>query len=119
MEVYVCRFLLKAMSGSVYHGKPSKGLSIQMSVKNGPITLLAVVQTGDGQPELLVAEGESVPGPVLHIGNTNSRYKFALGATEFMHRWNQAGPAHHCAIGVGHVASKIEKLGSLLLVRAG
>jgi L-arabinose isomerase len=63
---------------------------------------------------LLVAEGESVPGPILEIGNTNSRYKFSVGARNFMNRWNRHGPAHHCAVGVGHIASKIEKLGYLL-----
>jgi L-arabinose isomerase len=98
----------------VYHGKVGRGLSVEMSVKHGPVTLLSVVETGDGRLKLLVAEGESVPGPVLEIGNTNSRYKFGIGARRFTNDWNAQGPAHHCAVGVGNLAGKIEKLGRLL-----
>ena len=63
---------------------------------------------------LLVAQGESVEGLVLEIGNTNSRYRFPIGAKRFMNEWSKQGPAHHCAIGVGHIAHKIEKLGQIL-----
>jgi L-arabinose isomerase len=97
----------------VYHGKVGKGLSVEMSVKHGPVTLLSVVEKKDGLM-LLVAEAESVEGPILQIGNTNSRYRFPAGAKNFVNSWNQHGPAHHCAIGIGHIASKIKKLGQLL-----
>jgi L-arabinose isomerase len=98
----------------VYHGKVGRGLSVEMSVKNGPVTLLSVVQKADGKLMLLLAEGESVPGPILGIGNTNSRYRFSIGARAFVNNWNQQGPAHHCAVGIGHLSSKIRKLGELL-----
>lgn len=98
----------------VFHGKPGKGLSIQMKVANGPVTLLSVCQGGDGKITLLTAEGESVPGPTLQIGNTNSRYKFSVPAREFINKWSEAGPSHHCSIGVGNEASAIKKLAGLL-----
>jgi len=98
----------------VYHGKVGGGLSVEMSVKHGPVTLLSVVQTADGWLKFLVAEGESVSGPILEIGNTNSRYKFSIGARRFVNAWNIHGPAHHCAVGIGRIAGKIGKLGKLL-----
>jgi L-arabinose isomerase len=99
---------------NVFHGKVGKGISVEMSVKNGPVTLLSVVEKTAGGLMLLVAEGTSVSGPILQIGNTNSRYKFPVGARKFVNDWNSHGPAHHCAVGVGHISAKIEKLGQLL-----
>jgi L-arabinose isomerase len=79
---------------------------------------LSVVETGSGALGLLMAEGESVDGPILEIGNTNSRYRFAVGARAFVNAWNGHGPAHHCAVGVGHVAGTLEKIAALLRIDA-
>ena len=112
-HVKIAEGKVKVKPLKVYHGKVGKGLSVEMSVKHGPVTLLSVVQQADGQLMLLTATGESVPGPILEIGNTNSRYRFSIGARNFVEAWNSHGPAHHCAVGIGDVTSTLEKLGKL------
>ena len=105
---------IKVRPLQVFHGKVGHGLSVEMSVKHGPVTLLAVAQTVDGKLKFVIAEGESVPGPILQIGNTNSRYRFSIGARNFINAWNAQGSAHHWAVGLGHISNRLKKLGALL-----
>lgn len=98
----------------VYHGKVGRGLSVEMAVRHGPVTLLALCEHSGGGMGLVMAEAQSEAGPILEIGNTNSRYRFPCGARAFVEAWNAAGPAHHCAIGIGHLAERIDKFARLL-----
>ncbi len=98
----------------LYHGKRGYGVSVEASVRKGPITILSMTQTRDGRLKLVAAEGESLPGERLQIGNTNSPLRFQLPPKEFFNAWCHEGPTHHCALGVGHVVRKIEKVASLM-----
>jgi L-arabinose isomerase len=100
----------------LYHGKRGAGVSVEFKVQTGPVTLLGLTQTADGALKLVAAEGESLPGPILRIGNTNSRLRFGMGPAEFINRWSMEGPTHHCALGVGHNVGRIGKLASLLKI---
>ena len=99
---------------SLYHGKRGYGVSVEFKVKTGPVTILGLTQTRDGRLKLIAAEGESFPGVVMPIGNTNSRLKFALAPADFITKWCEEGPTHHVALGVGHVVNKIRKLARIL-----
>ena len=94
----------------LYHGKAGFGVSVEASVRKGPITILGVTQTHDGRLKLLAAEGECLPGARLHIGNTNSRLRFKLEPAQFVNALCSEGSTHHCALGVGHVLGKLQKV---------
>jgi L-arabinose isomerase len=98
----------------LYHGKRGAGLSVEFKVRYGPVTIVGCTQTAEGGLKLIVGEGESIPGDTFRIGNTNSRLRFPLAPAEFLERWCAEGPTHHVALGVGHVASEVRKLASLL-----
>lgn len=98
----------------LYHGKRGYGVSVEFKVKYGPVTILTMTQTADGRLKMLAAEGESIPGETLQVGNTNSRLKFALDPAAFIDTWSMQGPTHHCALGVGHQVGKLRKIASML-----
>jgi len=104
----------------VYHGKVDAAYPSRWRFGTARSHCCPSSRRPGGKLALLCAE--SVPGSILEIGNTNSRYRFPCGAREFVQRWNSHGPAHHCAAVVGHLAIKLEKLGLLLglgVIRVG
>jgi L-arabinose isomerase len=98
----------------LFHGKAGAGLSIEMQVRVGPVTIVCLTQTADGRLKLIAAEGESIAGSAFKIGNTNTRIRFGAGPTEFFDRWCAEGPTHHVALGVGHQLSRVQKVADLL-----
>jgi L-arabinose isomerase len=98
----------------LYHGKAGAGLSIEMKVRLGPVTILGLTQTAEGRLKLVAAEGESIAGPTFRIGNTNSRIRFPADPTTFFDAWCAQGPTHHVALGVGHQVERVRKIADLL-----
>jgi L-arabinose isomerase len=99
---------------SVLHGKSGRGPGVEFQIRNGPVTILGVTQTGDGRLKFVVAEGESLPGPIPATGNTNTRVRFRPDVRTFLERWCLAGPTHHFALGVGHRAATLERVAQVL-----
>ncbi len=93
---------------SLYHGKRGSGISVEFQLKNGPVTCVGLTQTYGGKFKFVVAEGESLPGPIPPTGNTNTRCKFPPDLGTFIENWSMEGPTHHFALGIGHIAHLIE-----------
>ena len=93
-----------------YHGKPGSGAGVEFSIKTGPITLLSIGVTAEGKFKFVIAEGESLPGPIPPTGNTNTHGKFPPDVRTFLRRWCLAGPTHHFALGTGHHADDLVKV---------
>jgi L-arabinose isomerase len=101
-----------------YHGKPGYGAGVEFNIKEGPITMLSVNSTFDGKFKFIIAEGESVKGPIPPTGNTNTRGFFRPDIKTFLKRWIREGPTHHFALGIGHHARTIEKIANYLNIDA-
>jgi L-arabinose isomerase len=95
----------------LYHGKRGAGIGVEFQLKNGPVTCVGLTQTADGRFKFVVAEGESLSGPIPETGNTNTRCRFPPDVGGFIENWSLEGPTHHFALGVGHIAHLIEDLG--------
>ncbi len=93
-----------------YHGKPGSGAGVEFNIKTGPITMLSISVKADGKFKFIVAEGESVAGPIPPTGNTNTHGRFRPNVRTFLKRWCMEGPTHHFALGVGHHAATIAKI---------
>lgn len=97
-----------------FHGKPGSGAGVEFKIKTGPITMLSINSTYEGKFKFVIAEGESVAGPIPATGNTNTRGKFKPDVTTFLSKWMKEGPTHHFALGIGHHASSIVKIANFL-----
>ncbi|MDR2110544.1 MAG: L-fucose/L-arabinose isomerase family protein [Spirochaetaceae bacterium] len=97
-----------------YHGKPGHGASVEFNLKEGPITMLGITQTFEGKMKLVIGEGQSVKGPIPPTGNTNTRGFFLPDTRSFIKKWVMEGPTHHYALGIGHRAELIKKIGRAL-----
>ena len=97
-----------------YHGKPGKGASVEFKVKEGPMTMLSISVTTGGRFKFVVAEGESVRGPIPPTGNTNTRGFFQPDVRTFLKRWVAEGPTHHFALGVGRRAESLRRIAEIL-----
>lgn len=101
-----------------YHGKPGCGAGVEFKIKEGPITLLGIGVKADGRFKLIIAEGESIPGPLPPTGNTNTHGRFQPDIKTFLLRWVAEGPTHHFALGTGHQADLLNKIGDCMGIEA-
>ena len=94
----------------MYHGKRGHGISVEFSLKTGPITMLGLSTDINGRFKFICAEAESQRGPVPQVGNTWTRAALNRGVREFIVDWTKSGNTHHLGLSLGHHNSVIEKL---------
>lgn len=100
----------------LYHGKQGSGISVEAKVKQGPITNLNCTQTVDGKLKFIITEAESVDGPIMTIGNTQTPVRFCKDPDSYMEQWFAESPTHHFAMSTGHNAALLRKVSDLLQI---
>jgi L-arabinose isomerase len=98
----------------LYHGKRGRGVSVEFSLRRGPITMLGLGSDESGRFSFIAAEGESQAGIVPKQGNTLTRGYFGPDISRFVEDWSAAGNNHHYSLSLGHNASVLEKLAKTL-----
>lgn len=96
------------------HGKKGYGVSVEFSIKHGPMTMVGIGSDANGKFHLIVAEGESQEGWVPPIGNTLTRGYFGPDIGVFIEDWCRAGTCHHQSLAVGHCGDMVEKFGKMV-----
>lgn len=99
---------------TLYHGKLGCGASVEFKIKEGPITMLGITTKYDGRFKFVIGEGTSRKGPIPPTGNTNTRVTFEPDTRDYVKKWVMEAPTHHYALGVGHRAKTIKKIGEAL-----
>ena len=101
-----------------FHGKPGSGASVEFNIRKGPITMLSIGVKADGKFKFVIAEGESLEGPIPPTGNTNTHGYFGPDIRGFLLRWVAEGPTHHFALGIGRHAVSLKRIADALGVES-
>ena len=112
LNIADCKPVIRSLKK--YHGKPGSGAGVEFKIKEGPITMMSIGVKADGKFKMIIAEGESVNGPVPPTGNTNTHGRFMPDIKTFLKRWAAEGPTHHFALGIGRHAETLKKIGNIL-----
>jgi L-arabinose isomerase len=102
---------------SLMHGKKGYGVSVEFSIKHGPMTMAGIGSDENGEFHFIVAEGESQEGWVPPVGNTLTRGYFGPNVGGFLEDWCKAGTCHHQSLAIGHCGDMVEKTGKLLGIK--
>ena len=94
----------------LYHGKRGHGVSVEFSLRTGPMTMLGLSTDIGGVFHFIGAEAESQRGPVPQMGNTWTRAYVGRDIMQFVVDWAKAGNTHHLSLCLGHQTGVIEKL---------